>query len=143
MNLVPYSNQMRSAYDTFDSFFDDFFRTGLNRVQSASFPLDVEKQENQYLVTAEVPGMTRDNIDLDVEDGVLTISIHQEEEKSNEDDQDKKYVYRERQVQNAVRKVSLENVDEDHISAKLEDGLLKITLPIAPEVSNKKAITIE
>lgn len=143
LNLIPYNNHsLRNAGRDFNKFFDEFFETGFDRVNNAYFKMDVEKSDDSYLVTAEVPGLDKDDIDIEIEDNMLTISVHEEDETKDEDDE-QKYVYRERKTLNSVRKVSLEDIDESGITAQLENGLLKITLPIAEPVSNKKSIEID
>lgn len=121
---------------------DHFFRSGLERLSETSFRLDVEKTDKAYIVTAEVPGLRKDDIDIEVEDDLLTISVHQEEEKK-EENEDKSYLHRERRVFNAIRQISLEGVDEEAIKAGMEDGLLRIELPFREAISKKKAISID
>lgn len=121
---------------------DHFFRSGLERLSETSFRLDVEKTDKAYIVTAEVPGLRKDDIDIEVEDDLLTISVHQKEEKK-EGNEDKSYLHRERRVFNASRQISLEGVDEEAIKAGMEDGLLRIELPFREAISKKKAISID
>lgn len=107
-----------------------------------SFKVDVEKEEDQYLITADLPGIDKENINLEIEEGVLTIAVNFDEE-VEEEDEEKNFLHRERRKVNSSRRIRLNDFDEDNISANLEDGVLKISLPIAEEVSNKKSIAIE
>lgn len=143
LRLLPYyGSPARKANNDFDNMFDSFFRTGMERMKEASFKIDVEKTEDAYIVTAEVPGLTKDDIDIDVEDDLLTISVHKEEEAAEEDEK-KTYVHKERRSFNSVRQISLDGVDEEAIQATMEDGLLTIKMPFEEVVSKKKSIAID
>lgn len=143
LRLVPYyGSSVRKTYDDIDNVFDDFFRTGLSRVKADSFKIDVEKNDKEYIVTAELPGVNKDNINVEVENSILTISVSKEEEK-DEKDEEKNYLHRERSSFNAVRQISLEDVDDAKISASLDNGILTVKLPVREEISNKKSIAID
>ncbi len=143
LRLVPYyGSSVKKTYDNIDSVFDDFFRTGLSRVKGDSFKIDVEKGDKEYIVTAELPGVDKNNINVEVENNILTISVSKDEEKE-EKNEEKNYLHRERSSFSAVRQISLEDVDDAKISAGLENGILTVKLPIREEVSNKKSISID
>ena len=143
LRLLPYyGTPARKATNDLDAMFDSFFRTGMERMAEASFKIDVEKTADAYIVTAEVPGLTKEDIDIDVENDLLTISVHKEEE-STEEDEKKTYVHKERLSFNSTRQISLEGVDEEAIQANMEDGILTITMPFEEEVSKKKSISID
>ncbi len=142
LRLVPYyGSSVRKTYGDIDNVFDDFFRTGLSRVKADSFKIDVEKNDKEYIVTAELPGVNKENINVEVENSILTISVSKAEEKE-EKDEEKNYLHRERSSFNAVRQISLEDVDDARISAALDNGILTVKLPIREEISNKKSISI-
>ena len=95
---------------------------------------NIEELENEYLVTVEVPGVSKKDINIDYEDNYLTISVEKKEEIS-----DKKYLRKEITEASYQRSFYLENVNEDKIKAKLEDGILNIKIEkIKQEVKNKK-----
>lgn len=142
LRLLPYyGTPAGKASNDLDTMFDSFFRTGMERMKEVSFKIDVEKTVDAYLVTAEVPGLTKEDIDIDVENDFLTISVHKEEE-STEEDEKKTYVHKERHSFNSTRQISLEGVDENAIQAKMENGILTIKMPFEEEVSTKKSISI-
>lgn len=142
LRLLPYyGTPAGKASNDLDTMFDSFFRTGMERMKEVSFKIDVEKTADAYLVTAEVPGLTKEDIDIDVENDLLTISVHKEEE-SREEDEKKTYVHKERHSFNSTRQISLEGVDENAIQAKMENGILTIKMPFEEEVSTKKSISI-
>ena len=98
---------------------------------------NIEELENEYLVTVEVPGVSKKDINIDYEDNYLTISVEKKEEIS-----DKKYLRKEITEASYQRSFYLENVNEDKIKAKLEDGILNIKIEkVKQEVKNKKIWT--
>ena len=95
---------------------------------------NIEELENDYIVTVEVPGVSKKDINIDYEDNYLTISVEKKEEIS-----DKKYLRKEITEASYQRSFYLENVNEDKIKAKLEDGILNIKIEkVKQEVKNKK-----
>ncbi|MBT8835099.1 Hsp20/alpha crystallin family protein [Lactobacillus delbrueckii subsp. bulgaricus] len=103
---------------------------------------DVAEDEHEYTVKIDVPGMSKDDIHLSYTDGILTISAHRSTFK--DDSNKKKNILRQERSEGSVsRSFSLPNVDKKGISAKLDGGVLTVTLPkVAPE-ENEDTITIE
>lgn len=103
-----------------------------------SFPVDLVEIDNGYLVTAELPGVLKEDIKINFEDGVLTI------EADRKKDMDAKYLINERDTYHLQRSISFGEINEDTISAKLENGLLYVTIMTkVPEEKPKKNIIIE
>lgn len=103
-----------------------------------SFPLDLVELENGFMVIAEMPGVEKQDIHMNFEDGILTI------EADRKKDDKATYLINERDVMHLKRSVNFGDINEDSISAKLENGLLKITiLTKEPEEKPKKSIIIE
>ena len=94
MSIRPYEkNNLRDTrfddfYDMIDSFFNDDF-TPQRAMRSATFKVDVIDEDKDYKVEAELPGFSKDEIDIDFEDGKLTISAEKNEE-VNEENKEKK-----------------------------------------------------
>lgn len=136
------TNDLMNRYnDLFDHMGD-----WLDKLDSHAFrnilQSDVAEDEHEYTVKIDVPGMSKDNIHLSYTDGILTISAHRSTFK---DDSDKKknLLRQERSEGSVSRSFSLPNVDKKGISAKLDGGVLTVTLPkVAPE-ENADTITIE
>lgn len=103
---------------------------------------DVAEDDKEYTVKVDVPGMNRDDIHLAYSDGILTISGHRSTFK-NDSDKKKNLVRQERSEGSVSRSFSLPNVDKKNISAKLDNGVLTITLPKASPVEDEDSITIE
>jgi len=126
MNLIPRS-----------FFLDDFFD---NEVKVKDMKCDIYEQDGNYVVEMDIPGCSKDNINIDVDRGYLTISL----EYSDEDNQEEKtYIRRERFYGTTKRQFYVGDVDEEAISASFNDGVLKVVVPKMEEVSTKRKIEIE
>lgn len=103
-----------------------------------SFPLDVLEIEGGYLVVGELPGVDKNDIKIDFEDGILTIAAARKKEANA------KYLINERNFINMKRSINFGDINEESISAKVENGLLKIVVKTKePEQKAKKTISIE
>jgi len=100
---------------------------------------DVYTKDNELVVEAHLPNFEQKDIDIRIENNALVISAERHEK---EKDKDKKYVVRE-SSSSFYRRVALpERADSDSIQASLDDGVLKVTIPLAPLPEPKKvAIT--
>lgn len=139
-----------TTYDPFDPFTkldkvffgDPFFSNATTAV--AAFGTDVTDEGDHYQLTADLPGFKKDDIEISVEDGVLTISAERNEE-TEDTDKKGRYIRRERTYGSYKRSFDLTEVDDDNITAKYEDGVLTLVLPKkqVPEIESKKSITID
>lgn len=108
-----------------DRFFNSFFDMG-DMFGTSAFRVDVKEGKEAYELSAELPGVKQDDIELTVDDGTLTIAANMNSEQKEERDN---YVYSERRTGRFQRSFNLAGIKEDAISAKYEDGVLKLTLP--------------
>lgn len=106
--------------------------------QTKSFPVDVVEAENGFVVFAEMPGVKKENINVTFEDGKLTI----EGKKENVENTDK-YLINERSNIPYKRVISFNDILDDQITAKLEDGILKVTITTKEPEKTSKSIIIE
>ncbi len=119
-------------FDTFNSMF--------NEAISREMRTDIEENENQYLITMDIPGVNKENIDISVLDGTVTVSV----KKVKTETENKNYVIRERSVRSASRSFYLDSIDENSIKAKYENGILTLVVSKAKPVEEpKKTISIE
>ncbi len=124
-----------------DRLFDDFFRTplpGLGFGRSAmSWPsLEVQETDKEFRVTAEVPGLDEKDVELLLEDGVLTL---RGEKKSETEERG----YSERFYGRFERRIALPaGVDEEKAKADFRDGVLTVTLPRNPDAERGRRIPI-
>lgn len=140
-------NQISKRHDRdffdFYNMLDDFFNDNAlsNRFElNSHFRMDVKDKDSFYLVEAELPGISKEEIKLDYQDNYLIISINKNEEINDEKEN---YIHKERRTASMQRSVYLRDVDIKNIDAKLEEGILKISLPKLKEVSNGVQIQIK
>lgn len=108
----------------FDVFFDDFFDFSAPRKQ-ASFKLDVKEDEKNFYIEADMPGIEKNDIKIKYEKDYLLIGVEKKEEKEEET---KNYLHRERSYSSMSRSVYLPNLDATKVKAKLENGVLNVTV---------------
>ena len=108
---------------------------------NGSWPhVEIEENDNEIRLIAEVPGVDPDNIEVLLEDGVLTL---RGENKSETEDKDRRFS--ERYYGRLERRLALgRQVDEDKVAATFKNGLLTLTLPKTEKArANVKRITID
>lgn len=114
--------------DFFD--FDNFFNKDFNVDWKGLMPaVNVQENEKQYVLEVVVPGFGKDDLNVNVEKDMITISA---EMKSEQEKAEKDYTRREYKFQSFSRSFQLpENVKDDAIEAAYADGVLRLTLPKA------------
>ncbi|MDR1572169.1 MAG: Hsp20 family protein [Clostridiales Family XIII bacterium] len=147
--LIPFNrrdgslNRTGADFENFYNMLDDFFSDGLLSNRSLTrdtFKIDVAETDDSFLVEAELPGVRKDEIDLSVDDDFLCISVNRSEEASSDT---KGYIHRERRSSSMSRRVRLANARLSEIKAKLEDGVLNITIPKQADAGSVRKIDIE
>ena len=142
-NMVPMGGRNRSLtgtddfYNMIDSFFGEPWFTRYGR---DTFKGDVQQKDIEYLIEAELPGVSREEVDIDMADGNLQISVRREE-KVNEEG--KNYIHRERRYSSMSRTVYLADGAPEGIRAKLDNGVLKVSVPRHKQKENTRRIEIE
>jgi len=103
---------------------------------------NITEDENNYNITAELPGLDKADIEISIQDGMLEIKGEQKEEKKEEKEG---YVRREYSSASYYRAFNLpENIDEDAIDAELKKGILSLKIPKKePEKTQKKKIELK
>jgi HSP20 family protein len=100
--------------------------------------VNVEETNDELVLSAELPGMTHDNIAIELENNVLTISGEKTEERT-EGDEDRRYHLWERRYGSFQRSFTLpRTVKADEIRANFESGILRIRMPKVPEAKGRK-----
>lgn len=128
--LVPYGKKdkgldfMRRFFN--EDLWDGFFSGSMPGFTIGGIRADIREKENEYIVEAEIPGFTKEQIEIQYENNTLTIIARQQNERNEEKDQ---YLRRERHYGELRRSFYLENVMEDYIGAQYRDGVLHIILP--------------
>jgi HSP20 family protein len=127
--MMPYrkNNALKNRETYLNPFSDDFFRSFFDMdAFEGALRVDVKDEGDHYLMEADMPGVKKDDIHVDVDGGVLTISTEYDESK---DDKKDDYVCRERRWGGACRSFNVEGVKEEDIKAEFKDGVLRLTLP--------------
>lgn len=147
MSIVKWSpyRELETMRRNMDKLFGSFFETAPGRDRPLWHRLkpeivvpniDMYDKKDKIVVKAELPGMTKDHIDLTINDGSLTLKgeVKKEEEVKEED-----YYSRERSYGSFTRILTLPAaVDESKAKAKFKDGILEITLPKKEEAKPKE-----
>jgi len=127
MQLIP-----RNSLVGLDSFFDDAFPTFKllpeSKLDSSRIAVDIKENDNSYIIKADFPGMDKDEIQVSVDNNVLTIEAEYDE--SKEDKESGKYLRQERRYGKYSRSFSLgKNIDEAKIVAGFDKGVLSLEIP--------------
>lgn len=128
-------------YNMIDSFFNGNDRK-TSLVNNSTFKVDIKEDKESYKVIAEMPGFTKDDINIELDDDKLTLSVEKTEEK-DESNEEEKYIHKERKSSKMTRTMHFENIDSENIEANLNDGLLEIKLPKLNKDNSKKTIEIK
>lgn len=116
------------------SFSDDFsaFKFDESLFKNTLIPTypdtDIKRVDNDFVVQIDVPGYDKNNIDISYENDVLSVSGTVNEE--NETKEDEKYFVKERRMKSFTKKWILKNTTSKGITAKCENGVLTIKVPL-------------
>lgn len=146
-SLIPFNRgnflSRGNGFEDFNNMLDDFFTNPLSTTRSLmndSFKLDIKEKEDKYVVEADLPGVKKEEIDISLNKGRLTISTQREEKEEKEE---KDYIHKERRYTSMSRSVYLGDIKEENIKAKLKDGVLCVEVPKGEEKQKSKKILIE
>ena len=129
--MVPFERSENNLFDTFDSFARDFFRR--SNTDLPAFRTDIRDSGDSYLLEAELPGFQKEDISLDLKEGILTITASHSET-SEEKDEKGAYIRRERKYGSFQRSFDVTGIEVSGITAAYENGVLAVSLPKAKPV---------
>ena len=139
--MIPFERSDDNFFDLFDNFERKF--SGNSNAAIPDFRTDIRDAGDRFVLEAELPGFNKEDIKLDVKDGILTISAQHTENKDEKDDKGS-YIRRERRYGSFTRSFDITGVDDEHITASYNNGVLELNLPKAvPVVPEAKRIAIE
>ena len=146
MNLVRWNpwREMTSMHNQLNRMFDSPVFSSNRSDEDVSFGLwnpavDLYEKDESFVITAELAGVDKDKISIDLKDGVLTLSGERSDDSEAKEDS---YYRRERTYGKFRRAFSLPaDVDSEKIKAEFKDGVLQIEVP-KPEERKPKQITI-
>ena len=139
--MLPFERGDDNTFDAFDKFMRNFFDH--SNTSLPAFRTDIRDAGDKFILEAELPGFEKEDIKLDLKDGILTISAEHNE---NNDQKDEKgnYIRRERRYGSFSRSFDVTGIDENGITAAYKNGVLELSLPKAvPAVPEAKRISIE
>lgn len=141
-SMVPYDRYTRALsnwpFNEIDRFFDAPFAALSSG--NTGFKMNVEDAGDKYVVTAELPGVKRDEIDVELNEGRLSVSV---DKKESDEEKGKNYLYKESGEWSATRGVYLKDAAISGLSAKLEGGILTVNVPKQVEKANVTKIAID
>lgn len=133
-DLVPFARKntgiQRNKYlfdidDILENFFSDRIFPSLYK-NSSQMKVDIKENEKEFVLEVELPGIKKDEVNIEIDEGRLTISVQKDEQK---EDKKENYIRRERSYSSMTRSFDISNVETDAVNAKFENGLLYIILP--------------
>ena len=126
----------------FDSMFPEFINDSACVSEKYAMPVELHERENEYWVKAELPGIKKEDLDIDLDKNHITINAKKEEEK---EETKKHYTKSEFQYGEFSRTIYFPSeIDTEGTTAKLEHGILKITAPKKEaEIENSKKLIVE
>ena len=140
MSLIP-----RSSLFDFDHFFDHFRSpAAFEEKEGGAFAprIEVKEKKNQYLISAELPGVDKDDVHVTLENGILTIEAESHQE--DKEEKDGRIIRQERRYGKFMRSFNLgSDVQQSDIHAKFKNGVLTLTAPKAePAIESSRRIDI-
>ena len=135
MNLVAFNPEAE-----LDSFFDTDIYFVFPRVHaehsSVLTKFNIVEKEEAFYLNAETPGMTQNDVSVEFQDGILTLKGEQEQ---NSHSDSSNYRIREFNQQSFARSFSLsDQIDSEKVAARMDQGILKVTLPKKEQAKPKK-----
>ena len=125
--------------DPVDRVFREFWEDGLQTTRSMR--TDVVETDTEYQLSAEMPGIKKEDIQIDMKNGILSIAASHREENEQKDAQGR-YIRRERHSTSYSRSFRLgEEYRPEDIAARYEDGILTLTIPKKGIIEQKKEST--
>ena len=133
-----------------DPFFNDFFDTRSPR-QTRSFPVvnnmksDIKEFDDAYQIEMQLPGYSREDVEVSIKDGYLTVSANHEENK-DEQDENGKYIRKECYRGSCERSFYVgDHISTENVKASFKDGMLTLNFPkqeALPKEETKQLVEI-
>ena len=119
------ANANLGRFGLLPSLLEEFFQPSNGESRGTGFPLDIEETESAYRLTADLPGLEKSDIGIDLHENTLTISAERKEERDTEG----RVLWRERLTGKLSRTVQLpQPVDPDAVQATYVNGSLRLTM---------------
>ena len=130
MMMIP----KRNSFELLDDLFKE---TMFDRNESKLMRTDIKENENDYAVIIDLPGYSKENIKIEVEDGYLTVTATKTEEDNEEDSG--KYVRKERYFGECSRSFYVgENIETEDVKASFRNGTLNLSIPKKEKIEKEE-----
>lgn len=136
--LVPFvsNNDLSREENVFDRLMNVFDEPFMQSFHTPDFKVDVKDNGDSYDLTAELPGMKKEDISLTYKDHYLTIGAKQAQSEDKKDEQGN-WVRRERSQSSMSRSFYIDNIDEAKATAEYKDGILSVHMPKLTQTEEK------
>lgn len=142
--LTRRNPQFTDTYRLLNNFFnDDFFKSNLidnELTNSQELGFDIQETDTSYILEADLPGVAREEINIEYKDNSLTIDVSS---KKDSEESNVNYIRRERSQKTYRRSFLLENIQSDLLTAKLENGVLTIVAPKSEKIDTSIKIEVQ
>ncbi|HCA71534.1 MAG TPA: hypothetical protein DEP27_03085 [Ruminococcaceae bacterium] len=125
LDFIPFEDDSISLFDFLNNFDNTLFHTPESSLNPCR--MDIRDDGDNYVVEAELPGFTKEEISLSTEGCRLTLTA--QHKGNGKEESSSKYIHRERRVSSLRRSFDISNIDANQIHAKFENGILSISLP--------------
>ena len=140
--IMPYGHRRVVAYNPFREL-EEMSRSFWNDTNLNAFRTDITEKDGVYTLTAELPGFKKEDISIDIDKDCLTIAAERKDE-SEDEDQERNYVRRERFYGSYSRSFNVKGIDTEAINASYADGILTLTMPSkTPETPPTRRLEIQ
>lgn len=138
--LMPFGYRRMSVYNPFREL-EELSRSFWDDQSVSGFRTDITEKDGNYILSAELPGFKKEDLNISLDKDCLTISA---ERSSEENDEDGSYVRRERYYGSYSRSFNVKGIDTDAITASYSDGVLTLTMPKkTPEIPAARKLEIQ
>eukprot|EP01156_Anaeramoeba_ignava_P018373 Anaeramoba_ignava/a91563_64.p1 GENE.a91563_64~~a91563_64.p1 ORF type:complete len:151 (+),score=24.28 a91563_64:23-475(+) len=141
--LATYRPRRVNVFDEMDRMMESMLGNS-NSVKAARYPaVDVVEKDGSFGLSVELPGYGKDDVEIKVDNNLLTISAAEikeaKEERKEENKESVRYIMHERSGRSFTRTFVLpKDVDKENIEASFENGLLELNIPKIPKAEPKK-----
>lgn len=127
-----------------DDMFDDLMFKGLNTNDFGKMRCDIYEKDNVYYLEMDVPGFDKSDVNIEIDDNDYLVITAEKNNESNEEDESKNYIRKERSYGKYQRSFYVGGIDKERIEANFVNGTLKVSMPKKEEVkSSTKTIEIK
>lgn len=124
-NMIGRRNDFWDIGSMFENFFNETFLPGFF-MGANPMRADIRETEKEYIIDAEIPGVKKEDIKLELRDDILTIAVEHNEELNEEREN---YIRKERRYGSFSRSFQVDNVRHEDVKARYENGILTVILP--------------